>query len=259
MESFVNNFQSFMLMFARLMGLFMLTPVFSSQSVPISLRMILSFFITLILFPVSFVYLPEIPKDMVTYGLLTMSEVMIGLLIGFMLAIFFAAFQMAGDFFNVQLGFAYTEVLDPMTQVSLPVISSLKNLMAILVFLNIGAHRMVIKSLAYSFEKIRTIEFTSEVNQGIYRALEDALGAMFIVAFKIALPVLGILFLVTIAEALMGKAAPQLNILQLSFPIKVAIGLFVLISVMSFIVAQMEAGFQVAFDKIDILFQGWPN
>lgn len=259
MDSFVNNFQSFMLMFARLMGLFMLTPVYSSQSVPISLRMILSFLITLILFPVSFQFMPAIPGDMTTYALLTISEVMIGLLIGFLIAIFFAAFQMAGDFFNVQLGFAYTEVLDPMTQVSLPVISSLKNLMAILVFLSVGAHRMVIKSLAYSFEKIRTIDFTNEVNQGIYRAIEDALGAMFIVAFKIALPVLGILFLVTIAEALMGKAAPQLNILQLSFPVKVGIGLIVLISIMSFIVAQMESAFQVAFDKIDILFRGWPN
>lgn len=259
MEAFVNNFQSFMLMFARLMGLFMLTPVYSSQSLPFNVRMIFSFFVTIILFPTSFPFMPSIPGSLVEYGLLALSEVMIGLLIGFILAIFFAAFQMAGDFFNVQLGFAYTEVLDPMTQVSLPVISSLKNLMAILVFLSIGAHRMVIKSLAYSFEKIRTVNFTNEVNQGIYKALEDALGAMFVVAFKIALPVLGILFLVTVAEALMGKAAPQLNILQLSFPIKIAIGLIVLISIMAFIVAQMESAFQVAFDKIDLLFKGWPN
>lgn len=259
MEAFVNNFQSFMLMFSRLIGLFMIAPVFSSESVPISTRMIFSFLVTLILFPVTFSFMPEVPKDMLTYALIVVSEAFIGLLIGFMIAIFFASFQMAGDFFNVQLGFSYAEVLDPMTQVSLPVISSLKNLMAILIFLSMGAHRMVIKSLAYSFEKIQVINFTKEVNQGIYRALEDALGAMFLIAFKIALPVLGILFLVTIAEALMGKAAPQLNILQLSFPIKIVIGLIVLISVMAFIVAQMESAFQVAFDKIDVLFRGWPN
>ncbi|NCN10838.1 MAG: flagellar biosynthetic protein FliR [Leptospira sp.] len=259
MEYFVNNFQVFMLMFARLLGLFMITPVFSSESIPVTLRMILSFLITIILFPVSSGFLPVVPADMLTYGLLVISEIMIGLLIGFMVTIFFAAFQMAGDFFNVQLGFAYTEVLDPMTQVSLPVISSLKNLMAILVFLSMGAHRMMIKSLAYSFEKIRILNFNPETNQGIYKSLEHAIGAMFVVAFKISLPVLGILFLVTIAEALMGKAAPQLNILQLSFPIKVLIGLIVLISITSFIVAQMESAFMVSFDKIDELYRGWPN
>jgi flagellar biosynthetic protein FliR len=248
-----------MLMFARLIGLFMLAPVFSSESIPVNLRMILSFLITMILFPVSSPYLPKIPPDMVTYALLVISEIMIGLLIGFIITIFFAAFQMAGDFFNVQLGFAYAEILDPMTQVSLPVISSLKNLMAILVFLSMGGHRMLIKSLAYSFEKIRIIQFNSDTNQGIYRAIEQAIGGMFVVAFKISLPVLGILFLVTIAEALMGKAAPQLNILQLSFPIKVVIGLIVLISITSFIVAQMESAFMVSFDKIDELYKGWPN
>jgi flagellar biosynthetic protein FliR len=248
-----------MLMFARLIGLFMLAPVFSSESIPVNLRMILSFLITMILFPVSSPYLPKIPPDMVTYALLVVSEIMIGLLIGFIITIFFAAFQMAGDFFNVQLGFAYAEILDPMTQISLPVISSLKNLMAILVFLSMGGHRMLIKSLAYSFEKIRIIQFNPDTNQGIYRAIEQAVGGMFVVAFKISLPVLGILFLVTIAEALMGKAAPQLNILQLSFPIKVVIGLIVLISITSFIVAQMESAFMVSFDKIDELYKGWPN
>jgi flagellar biosynthetic protein FliR len=259
MEAFIYNFQGFLLVFARILGLFSLTPVFSSESIPISLRMIFAFLCALIIAPVSFAFLPPVPGDMLEYGLLVISEVMIGVLIGFLIAIFFAAFQMAGDFFNVQLGFAYTEVLDPMTQVSLPVISSLKNLMAILVFLGVGAHRYVIQSIAYSFQKIRLIQFNEEVNQGIYKVIEQSLGAMFVVAFKISLPVLGILFLVTVAEALMGKAAPQLNILQLSFPIKVAIGLFVLIAIMPFLVAQMEAAFQLSFDKMDLLFRGWPN
>lgn len=259
MEAFVNNFQSFMLLYARILGLLIVTPIFSSQSLPVTIRTIFAFLIGLVLFPVAKVFMANPPNDMIQYGLVAFSELFIGLLIGFMVSIFFAAFQMAGDFFNVQLGFAYTEILDPATQVSLPVISTLKNLMALLVFLSIGAHRMLIKSLAYSFEKIQVFRLASDLNQGIYKALEDAVGAMFVVAFKIALPILGILFLVTIAEALMGKAAPQLNILQLSFPIKIAIGLVVLIIIMGFIVHQMEAGFELAFDKLDLLIKGWPN
>jgi flagellar biosynthetic protein FliR len=157
------------------------------------------------------------------------------------------------------MGFGYTEVLDPVSQTSLPVISQLKNLMGVMVFLVTGAHRVMIETLALSFEKIRILEFTAEINKGILKVFESALGAMFLVAFKISLPVLGILILVTIAEALMGKAAPQMNVLQLSFPAKIVIGMAVLIIVLPLIEKQMVMSFELSFDRIQTLLRLWPQ
>lgn len=258
-EPFVYNFQTFLLILARIIGLFSVAPFFSSESISFSMRMIISFLTALILFPVTAGYLPPVPGNMTNYALLVFSEIIIGVLMGFLISIIFAAFQVAGEFFSVQIGFGYAEILDPISQSSLPVISTLKNLMGLLLFLIVGAHRIVFESLAFSFEKIRIISFTSEVNNGLVKTFQYAIGAMFLVAFKIALPVLGIIFLVTVAEALMGKAAPQLNILQLSFPIKVLIGLLVIIAALPFIEKQMIQSFDVSFDRLNTMLSEWPG
>mgnify|MGYP000868697725 CR=1 FL=1 len=258
-ESFVNNFQSFMMIFARIMGLFSLAPVYSSEAISFQVRVMLAFLLSLILFPVTANYLHAVPPGMGEYALVILSEALIGVLIGFMVSIIFAGFQMAGEFFSVQMGFGYTEVLDPVSQSSLPVISTLKNLMGILIFLTVGAHRTLLESIAYSFQKIQLLTFTKEVNIGVLKSFEYAVGAMFIVAFKISLPVLGILILVTIAEAIMGKAAPQMNIMQLSFPAKIFVGLVVLIITIPFIDKQMEASFTLTFDRLNTLMSEWPK
>lgn len=258
-EAFTNHFQVFMLMFARIAALFNTAPIIASAAVKIQIRMALAFLITLILFPVCSQYMPAVPAGVGAFYLLIIVEVLIGVIMGFLLSIIFAGFQMAGQYFSVQIGFGYTEVLDPVSQSSLPVISMLKNMLGMMLFLIIGAHRTMIESLGYSFEKVRIIDFTNQVNQGIMKTFEYAIGAMFVVAFKISLPVMGILILVSIAEALMGKAAPQLNILQLSFPARIVIGLLVMISITPFIVEQMILSIDLSFDRLNLFLQEWPN
>ncbi len=255
---FLYNFQTFLMILSRVFGLFSIAPVFGSDAVTFSYRIMLSFLLSLILYPFANEHMMKVPGGMGEFAVIIISEGLIGILIGFLVNIIFAGFQMAGEYFSVQMGFGYTEVLDPVSQTSLPVISQLKNLMGIMLFLVTGAHRVMIETLALSFEKVKIIVFTAEVNNGIIKVFESAIGAMFVVAFKIALPVLGILILVTIAEALMGKAAPQMNIMQLSFPAKIVIGMGVLIITIPLIEKQMISSFELSFDRIQTLFRLWP-
>ncbi|TGK03610.1 flagellar biosynthetic protein FliR [Leptospira selangorensis] len=259
MEYFIGNFQVFLLILARIVGLLSVAPVFSFASITFAQRMTLGFLIAVILFPVSASFVPPIPGNMADYGLVVMAEVLIGILMGFLVSLVFSSFQMAGEFFNVQLGFGYAEILDPISQTSLPVISTLKNMLGMLLFLSLGAYRFLFESLVYSFEKVQVLKLVPEIQDGLYKAMEEAIGAMFLVAFKISLPILGVLFLVTVSEALMGKAAPQLNILQLSFPIKIAIGLVVMILIVPFLITQMDNAFQLSFEKMNLMLKGWPN
>lgn len=215
--------------------------------------------VSLIIYPIVAGYMPAIPNHMINFGILVLSEMLIGVILGFIVTIVFAAFQMAGEFFNNQIGFGYTEILDPITQTSLPAIGTIKNLMATAIFLVIGAHRYLVETLAYSFEKIRIISFTAKVNAGLLALLQESIGAMFVVSFKIALPVMGILFLVTLAEGLMGKAAQQMNIMSMSFPLKVFIGTLTLIATLTFISTQMIQGIQISLDKVTILVREWPS
>ncbi|EPG68106.1 flagellar biosynthetic protein FliR [Leptospira wolffii] len=259
MEYFVGHFQVFLLILARIVGLLSVAPVFSFASITFAQRMSLGFLLAVIIFPVSSGFVPPIPGHMADYGLVAVGEVLIGILLGFLVSMVFAAFQMAGEFFNVQLGFGYAEVLDPISQTSLPVISTLKNMLGMLLFLSLGAYRFLFESLVYSFEKVQILKLIPEIQDGLYRAMEGAVGAMFLVAFKISLPILGVLLLVTVSEALMGKAAPQLNILQLSFPIKIAIGLIVMILAVPFLISQMDAAFQLSFEKLNLMLKEWPQ
>lgn len=259
MEYFVGSFQVFLLILVRVIGLLSVAPVFSFASITFAQRISFGFLISVIIFPVSAGFVPPIPGNMIDYGLVALGEVLIGILLGFLVSMVFAAFQMAGEFFNVQLGFGYAEVLDPISQTSLPVISTLKNMLGMLLFLSLGAYRFLFESLVYSFEKVQVLKLVPEIQDGLYRAMEGAIGAMFLVAFKISLPILGVLLLVTVSEALMGKAAPQLNILQLSFPIKIAIGLVVMILIVPFLISQMDAAFQLSFEKLNLMLKEWPG
>lgn len=259
LDSFVYNFQTFMMIFARNIALMSVAPVFGSDAISFPFRIFLSFMISLILFPVTSEYMMPVPPGMGEFALILFSEALIGLLIGFILAIIFAGFLMAGEYFSVQMGFSYTEVLDPVSQISLPVMSQLKNLMGLLLFLVTGAYRVMIENLALSYQKIQILTFTPEVNRSILQVFEASIGAMFVIAFKISLPVLGILILVSISEALMGKAAPQMNILQLSFPAKIIVGLIVMIIVIPFIEQQMVSSFEISFDRIQRLMRAWPT
>ena len=131
--------------------------------------------------------------------------------------------------------------------------------MATALFLVIGAHRFLIETLAYSFEKVQILQFTAKVNHGLLVILQESIGAMFVVAFKIALPVMGILFLVSLTEGLMGKAAQQMNVMSLSFPLKVFIGTLTLIATLTFISSQMIQGIQISLDKVTLLVRDWPK
>jgi flagellar biosynthesis protein FliR len=259
LEYFLFNFQTFMMIFSRILGLLSVAPLFGSDSITYQYRIFLSFLLAMILFPINSGFMMKVPPGMGEYALIIFSEALIGILIGFVLNIVFSGFLMAGEYFSVQMGFSYTEVLDPVSQISLPVMSQLKNLMGLLLFIATGAYRVMIENLSLSFEKVQLLNFSPQANQNILQLFEASIGAMFLIAFKISLPVLGILILVSIAEALMGKAAPQMNILQLSFPAKIIVGLIVMIIVMPFIEVQMVRGFEVSFDKIQNFFISWPR
>lgn len=259
LEYFLYNFQTFLMMMARMLGLMSTAPVFSSDGISFAVRIFFSFLVTLIAFPISSQYMIAVPKSMGEYYLIVISELFLGLMIGYMMSLIFATFQMAGEYFSVQIGFSYTEVLDPVSQSSLPIISTLKNLMAIMVFFVIGAHRVVIETLVLSYQKMSLLVLTAEIQNGIIKTFEKLIGTMFVIAFQISLPVLGVLLLVTVAEALMGKAAPQMNVLQLSFPAKVLIGLLVLLLIVPFIEAQMVRTFEISFDTIQKMLREWPR
>jgi flagellar biosynthetic protein FliR len=258
-EFFIYHFQVFLLILARILGMLFVAPFFSSMSIRITQRILIAFLITTIVYPIVEQYRFPVPPHALEYGIVAISEAIIGILIGFIVSLALAAFQMAGQYFSIQLGFGMANVLDPMSQSSIPMMGTLYNLLGMFIFLIIGGHMMLIKAVIYSYQKINILILNMEINQGLLNLLESSVGAMFIIALKIALPLVGTLFLLSVTMGLISKAAPQMNILMMGFPVNILFAITILIALSPLIAEIMQDTFYSIFDKIDTLQETWPK
>ena len=224
---FVNNFQFFLLVFLRIAATLFVAPVFASMLLRPRMKVFIAFFVALIiLLPVKEFYAANgftMPVGMIDYGLALVNEIIVGLAIGFFLGIIFSVFQLAGQLFSIQIGFGISEVIDPLSQIQIPLIGQFQAMLGTLVFFAIDGHLMLFQGLMYSFKKLPVINMMNLTGE-FFSALKWAFVVMFATALKIGLPIMGSLFLVTLCMGLLAKAAPQMNILMLGFPIYIFVG-----------------------------------
>ncbi|MDH5718582.1 MAG: flagellar biosynthetic protein FliR [Spirochaetia bacterium] len=261
MEYFVLNFQVFCVLFARLLAMFGVAPFFGGQALSYFYRVGLAFIISLIVVPV--VALPNEFYDLLKsrFFNLIIEQLLIGIFIGLSLQFLFAAFQMAGEFFSVQMGFGISEVFDPLSQTSLPLLGTVKNLIGLFVFFVGGSHLLIIEAVVFSYEKIPflSMNFLLEgfKHEGLLKFFVLLSSGMFLIALKISLPVMGTLLLVSITVGILSKAAPQMNILMLGFPIKIIVAFIVLAWLSPIIIETMSGQLDAFFSHLDTIIKKW--
>jgi len=242
----------------RIHSMFMSAPLFSSDLAPFRLKTLLAFFISLIVFPILSKNPVKIPGDMGSYGLMILSEVVIGLLIGFLASVIFSAFQLAGQYFSVQIGFGFSEVVDPLAQVSVPIIGQLKNLVGMLVFLYIDGHHFLIRAVVRSFELAPSFNMTESSLLWHLKYISYSFSGMFLIALKIAMPIVATVFLLSVAEGILAKAAPQMNIMMLGFPIKIVVAFVLIAAIAPVTLRIMHISLERTFDFISRVLINWP-
>jgi flagellar biosynthetic protein FliR len=249
MNFFVENFQVFLLIFVRMFGMFVVAPFFSSGVIPFRIRAILSVYVTACVFPMVVGTIGGIPESMYSYVLIIVSEVFIGILIGFLVSIIFAAFQLAARFFSFQMALGIAEVVDPFSQVGITLVGQLWTLMGIMVFIAIDGPHLLILATYESYDTIYLFDLVRD-SEPMYRALISTFGAMFIVALKLAFPILTTLFLLAVTLGLLAKSAPQMNIFMLGFPIQIGVGFMVMVVVIGGIALGMSSALNHAIGDV---------
>ncbi|HRP69039.1 MAG TPA: flagellar biosynthetic protein FliR [Turneriella sp.] len=261
MEIIGYQFQLFSLIFARFLALFSVAPGFSGDSLPFLSRFALAFLAAAIITPVA--QMPSGFEEVVhnSYIMIVFEQAALGIFIGVVMQFLFAAYQLAGEFFSVQMGFGISEVLDPLSQTSLPIIGTLKNLIALFVFFVSGAYAYLIQALAFSVERVPHLGYSflkGGVTQNhLFKYFALLSGGMFISALKIALPVMGALLLVSVTLGVLSKAAPQMNMLVLGFSVKIVIGFLALMALSPLIVQTMFAEMDRSLSILDSLIKAW--
>lgn len=211
--------------FLRIGALFVTLPIFSSHSVPVRLRLILALALTFLVLPL----LPPAPSvGLFSYqGLMIgVQQVFIGLLAGFVLQLVFAAIIFGGQSIAYSMGLGFAALVDPQTGVQVPVISQFYLILATLVFLALDGHLLLIKMLTDSFQTI-PIALDGIGKAGLW-ALIAWSGRLFAGGVLLALPVMVTLLLVNIGFGVATRAAPQLNIFSVGFPVTLLLGLLLI-------------------------------
>jgi flagellar biosynthetic protein FliR len=188
------------------------------------------------------------------YALLILGEAMIGLVMGFFLSIVYAAFTTAGQFFSLQIGFGASETFDPLAEVELPLMGQFLNLIAMFIFVSTsGFQKLFLIGVQGSFKAMRAIDLVTR-RDDLIRFLMKSTGALFQQALILAMPVLGTLFIVTVAMG--SKAAPQMNLLTEGFSITLAVTFFIMLSAMPFMMEAFSHLIEASFDDLGILVGG---
>ena len=167
---------------------------------------------------------------------------MIGLILSLSLKVIFAGIQMGGEIVGFQMGLSMAHLIDPQSGVSTPVISQICYLLGTLIFLSIDGHHWFFQALLQSFQLLAPGEI--HIRSGLYQHLVGLMGYMFVIAIKIAAPVMVVLIFIQSALGILSKAVPQVNILLNSFPLTISVGLLFLMFSIDLFLPYFQALFE---------------
>jgi flagellar biosynthesis protein FliR len=250
------DFNLFLLVAARILAMIEVAPLLSGQGVPQVAKLGLAGFAATAVFPAVKATGYAAPDDGAAFALLLVGEAMIGLMMGFFLSIVYSAFTTAGQFFSLQIGFGASETFDPLSEVELPIMGQFLNLIAMFVFVaTSGFQKLFLVGVQGSFGAMRAGDLVARRGD-LVPFLLKSVGALFQQSLILSLPVLGTLFVISVAMGLLSKAAPQMNFLTEGFPITLAVTFFIMISALPFMMEAFSHLIEASFDDLGILVGG---
>lgn len=214
---------SFILLVARIGGLVLIAPVFASKAVPMKLRTAILIVFSLVLLPVARAHGHGIPA---ITPLAMLSETIVGFALGFGTAIVIAGTSAAGDMMSVQMGLAGASVLDPMTNIQVPVLGQFMTAFSTLLLFASGGHLVMVNGLGASLEVI-PVGVVPDLGAGML-AMSKMGGQLIALGVLFSAPVMAATMLTNVALAILTRAAPQLQIITVAFPMQIVAGLFTL-------------------------------
>ena len=226
---------SFLWPFIRILAMLATAPVFDNRTVQRRTRVGLAALIAILMMPL----LPAPPVLSSAQAIpVLIQQILVGVAMGFSMRLVFAAFEMAGDLLGLQMGLAFAQFIDPARGTQTPLIGSFLGVLAMLTFLVIDGHLLVIAAVVQSFELIPISANLSVVNS---QSIALAGSIMFMLALQISLPVMAAVLISNIVLGILARAAPQLNVMSIGFSITIGVGLWILWVSLPYFIAGIDS------------------
>ncbi len=249
----LEQFQMFFLVFVRVAAILLSAPIFSAKNVPAIVKAGLAFSVSIILFPIVDLEPHPYFSEVIPFAIGVTSEIMIGIIIGLTVNLIFAGIELAGQLAGYQMGFAIANVMDPETGKQESIFAGLLNMVALLLFLSFNAHHWFLRSLVESFRlvPIFNFQFTGSLMEHLIRAG----GNMFVVAVKVAAPVMAALLLSSVCLGIIARTIPKMNIFLVGMPLKIGLGIMFIVFSLPYLAAFLRNVFGELGNTITLILK----
>lgn len=225
-EFTTQGFLSYIVVLMRVGGLFVFAPILGSAAIPAQIKVFASMVISLAVLPATALAVPA-EMTLPLFLKIAAGETTVGLVIGYAAGLVFVAVQLGGMQIDQQMGMAMGRVFNPLLESQDSSVGRFYFLFAMFVYLGIGGHRILLAALVGSFKTVPvgTIALSAQT----LRMVIKLFGHLFAVAFAVSAPMVLALFLTTVALGFLARTVPQMNILIIGFPVRIVVGLTVMI------------------------------
>ena len=227
MAYFFDNIDVFLLIIVRLLGFFIILPVLSGSNIPLMVRTLLAMSMAYIIFSSTLVIHVHYYPTILGFGMLAAGEFITGFLMAYVVYIVFSVLFLVGQMIDMQIGFSMVSVLDPITQIQVPIAGNLLFMTMGVMLVQSGGLHSFISALFFSYD-VMPIGHTVIINNAsIINSLLLLMADYFVMGVQIAMPIVGSLLILTIALGILVKSVPQMNIFVVGIPIKLLLGLII--------------------------------
>ena len=247
----IEQFMRFLLVLFRISGIFVITPVLGGSQVPWRVRVFLAIALSFAIYPMVAGSTVAMPTDWPHLLVGIAGELAVGLICGFVVNLVFVAAQMGGTLLSRHMGTALARVINPLYESPVPVFGQFYYLFAVVVFVAVNGHHVLIAGLVKTFDRIPLMG--AEFHAGMVVKMSELMGDMFILMVKLAAPTFVALFLVTVALGIIARTVPQIHVLIIGFPLKVLLGLVVTSLALAGAASLLRDSFAWAMHQLDIV------
>ena len=231
---------AFLWPFVRILALVSTAPILGEPAVPRQVKVAVAALLTLVLAP-ALGAAAAVPIVSAAGVWILLQQVLIGVAMGFTMRLAFTAVQAAGEYIGLQMGLSFASFFDPMAGGSTVVVSRLLHMLALLIFLAIDGHLLVIAALAQSFEILPIAD--RPLSAAGWMSLAASGGQIFANGLMLALPLVTALLILNLAMGILNRASPQFSIFAVGFPLTLVSGIAMLYLLMPRMGAFLEPRF----------------
>lgn len=250
------------LAFARLLSFLLIVPFFGGNSVPSRVKVATATAFVIIIYPSLTAGLPSSGAPLgfgpVGFAALLIKEALVGFTLGFVSSLVFEAISVAGRIIDFQRGSSMAELFAPQLQTRVSELGQFQLQLSIVLFLAIGAHRYFIGALLESFAVIPAFGFP-HIEAGWTPALEFIVrltAAVMAIGMQLAAPAVIALLLTDLCFGIINRVAPQINVFFLSMPVKMALGIAVVLLALPVLRDSYISFFQQAYQAFEDVIKG---